>query len=108
MNFHIDLKALQKDSTDGLFADVVTLGARAIHTATDLLLDECGPDRPGADLQGFENFGEVDVCSGSNNGSQLERADIFKSNCIASIEADTDDKDPPKTTSNWQIRPKKN
>ena len=34
VNFHIDLKALQKDSTDGLFADVVTLGARAIHNAT--------------------------------------------------------------------------
>ena len=34
VNFNIAVKALQKDSTDGLFADVVTLGASAIHNAT--------------------------------------------------------------------------
>ena len=56
-NFHIALTVPQGDSVDGLFADVVTLGARAFHNATGLLLDGCGTGRPGVNLQAFRNNG---------------------------------------------------
>ena len=106
-NFHTDLNAQQKDLTDLLCADVVTLGARAIYNATEFLLDECGPDRRVADLQRFGNFRRLRVLPGGCNGSQIERADMFKSSYIAPIDADTDNKDPPEKECNWQICPRK-
>ena len=71
------------------------------------VLCECGPDRRGADLQEFGNFGGVNVVYGRFNGSQLVRADMFKSTYISPIDADTDDKDPLEKQNDWQTRPEK-
>ena len=102
------MKVIAKDSTDGFFADV-TLGARAIHNATGLLLDECKPDRRGADMQGFGNIGELNALAGSICGSQLERPDTsYKSNVIVPIDADADDKDSSETEGNNESRQRKN
>lgn len=95
VKFHIALKSSQKDLTDRLFADLVLHGARAIHNATRFLLDECGPDQRGANIQGFGNFGEVNVLTGNFNVNKFARADTCKSNYIALIDAPTDDKNPP-------------
>ena len=99
---------MPKDSTDRFFADVVTLGARAIHKATGFRLDECGPDRRGADLLGFWNIGGVNVLAGGISGGQLERPDSYKSTSIVPIDADTDDQDTFATEGNGESRPKNN
>ena len=91
-----------------MFADIVTLGARAIHNATGFLLDECGPDRRGEDLQGFGNFGGVNVIAGGFNGGQLERADTCKSTYIVPLDADTDDQDSSEKDGGCQSRQRKN
>ena len=102
------MKAPPKDSTDGFFADVVTLGARAIHNASGLLLNECGLDRRGADLQGFWNIGGVNILVKGISGGQLERPDSYKSTSIVPIDADTDDKDSSETEGYCESRHRKN
>ena len=102
------MKVPPKDTTNGFFADVVTLGARAIHNATGLLLDECGPDLRGSDLQGFGNIGGVNVLPGGISGNQLERPDSYKSTSIIPIDADADDQDLSETEGNCESRQKTN
>ena len=103
------MKVTPKDSTDGFFADVVTLGACAIHNATGLLPDECGPDRRGADMQGFGNIGGLNALAGNICGSQLERPDTsYKSTVIAPFDADADDKDSSETEDNNESSQRKN
>lgn len=43
----------------------------------------------------FGNFGKLNFLFDGNKNSQINRSNMFKSTCIAPIDAETDDIDPP-------------
>ena len=47
-----------KDSADGPFGDIAAVGANGVYNVANYFLDGCGLAQAGANLQGFENFGD--------------------------------------------------